>query len=106
MIDVHESAQLSYGTFRISGLKDPGVASTLRRQTGDPITVSVRQIMGMITTPRTIVNGKVLPGQPVWLCVLLSDNGSYTGYYAGANPTHQRFASAFAISDQTWNSAT
>jgi hypothetical protein len=96
MVDVHESAQLSYGTFRISGLKDPGVPSTLRREAGDPITISVRQIMRMITTPREIVNGKVLPGQPVWLCVLLSDNGSYTGYYAGANSKHQKFASAFA----------
>ncbi len=96
MVDVHESAQLSYGTFRISGLIDPGVPSTLRRETGDPITVSVRQIMRMITTPREIVQGKVLPGQPVWLCVLLSDNGSYTGYYAGANSKHQKFASAFA----------
>lgn len=96
MVDVHESAQLSYGTFRVSGLKDPGVPSILRRQAGDPITVSVRQIMRMITTPRRIVNGKVLPGEPVWLCVLLSDNGSYTGYYAGANSVHQKFASAFA----------
>ena len=96
MVDVHESAQLSYGTFRISGLKDPGVPSLLRREAGDPITISVRQIMRMITTPREIVNGKVVPGQPVWLCVLLSDNGSYTGYYAGANSKHQKFASVFA----------
>ncbi len=96
MVDVHESAQVSYGTFRISGLKDPGVPSTLRREAGEPITISVRQIMRMITTPREIVNGKVVPGQPVWLCVLLSDNGSYTGYYAGANSKHQKFASAFA----------
>jgi hypothetical protein len=96
MVDVHESAQLSYGTFRISGIKDPGIPTTLRRETGDPITVSVRQIMRMITTPREIVNGKVLPGQQVWLCVLQSDNGSYAGYYAGANSKHQKFASAFA----------
>ena len=95
MADVHESAQLSYGTFRISGLTDPGKQSTLRRTIGDPITVSVRQIMRMITTPRRIVNGKVVPGDPVWLCVLLSDNGAYTGYYAGPNKRHQIFASAF-----------
>ena len=96
MTDVHESAQMSYGTFRISGLKDPGVQSTLRRVVGDPITICVRQIMRMITMPREIVNGKVLPGQSVWLCVLRSDNGSYTGYYAGANSKHQKFASAFS----------
>ncbi len=96
MVDVHESAQLSYGTARISGLKDPGVSSTLKRVNGDPITISIRQIMRMITTPRGIVNGKVVPGQPVWLCVLRADNGSYTGYYAGANSKHQKFASAFA----------
>ena len=96
MVDVHESAQLSYGTFRILELKDPGVPSMLRREAGEPITISVRQIMRMITTPREIVKGKVVPGQPVWLCVLLSDNSSYTGYYAGANSKHQKFASAFA----------
>ena len=52
--------------------------------------------MRMITTPREIINGKVVPGQPVWLCVLMSDNGAYTGYYAGANVKHQKFASTFA----------
>ena len=50
----------------------------------------------MITTPRRIVDGKVKPGEPVWLCVLLSDNGAYTGYYAGPNKKHQAFASTFA----------
>ncbi len=52
MVDVHESAQMSYGTFRISGLKDPGVLSTLRRAVGDPITICVRQIMRIIRTGR------------------------------------------------------
>lgn len=96
MVDVHESAQLSYGTFRISGLIDPGKQYVLRRTIGKPITVSIRQIMRMITTPRRIVDGKVKPGEPVWLCVLLSDNGAYTGYYAGPNKKHQAFASTFA----------
>ena len=96
MVDVNESAQLSYGTFRISGLTDPSRQATLRRSIGEPITVSVRQIMRMITTPRRIVDGKVIPGEQVWLCVLLSDNGAYTGYYAGPNKRHQAFASTFA----------
>ena len=96
MVDVNESAQLSYGTFRISGLTDPSKQSTLRRSIGEPITVSVRQIMRMITTPRRIVAGKVIPGEQVWLCALLSDNGAYTGYYAGPNKRHQAFASTFA----------
>ena len=96
MVDVNESAQLSYGTFRISGLIDPGKQYVLRRTIGEPITVSVRQIMRLITTPRRIVEGKVKPGEQVWLCVLLSDNGAYTGYYAGPNKKHQAFASTFA----------
>jgi hypothetical protein len=96
MVDVNESAQLSYGTFRISGVIDPSKQSVLRRTIGEPITVSVRQIMRMITTPRRIVEGKVKPGEQVWLCVLLSDNGAYTGYYAGPNKRHQAFASMFA----------
>lgn len=45
MVDVNESAQLGYGTFRISGLTDPGKQSVLRCTIGEPIRVSVRQIM-------------------------------------------------------------
>lgn len=52
--------------------------------------------MRMITLPREIVNGMVVPGSTVWLCVLLTDNGRYTGYYAGANTKHQKFAAEFA----------
>ena len=96
MVDVHESAQISYGTCRISGVIDPSKQSVLRREIGEPITVSVRQIMRMITTPRIIIDGKVKPGEQVWLCVLLSDNGAYTGYYAGPNKKHQSFASTFS----------
>jgi hypothetical protein len=95
MVDVHESVQMCYGTNTISGLTDPGVQSTLRRKTGEPISISVRQIMRMITTPRQIINGKVVPGNPVWIGVLLTDSGKYTGYYAGANKKHQQFASDF-----------
>lgn len=96
MVDVHESAQMSYGTNTILGLSDPGVQSLLRREIGDPISISVRQIMRMITMPRQIINGKVVPGKPVWLGVLLTDNGKYTGYYAGANKKYQQFAADFA----------